>query len=385
MFVYSGFSGSYSAISLSSQRTTELKASLARYEAAFGDELAKVTDSDLRTEAKEYAREFSAAYAQTETTASSDQLSLWRTSPMVQVDNHSSNWAYYHKVDHISMPAALKEVFDNNPATTSRAYYRELAFAPARKFSFDPPQLHTVSDLPAEEWYNFDWNGVIDGMVKRLEDRDPVFVEALKDLKEALAPLLPESPSPKNEEEAFFWQELQTTGVMPSEYYQGSMYWESMKRLNDAYQFLGFDAEALMAEPDFSYTWSTTFREAEKANPELFKKVEDRYMNYMKGIGELTLGNHWADPEAYGLNEGGDPFENIEEPLLAGAMASIKEEPQLETALDESLSFDERFTARIALDKMMRNHLETGWESFLENLRQETLMKEPLKTLLAEM
>jgi hypothetical protein len=196
--------------------------------------------------------------------------------------------------------------------------------APAQKFSFDPPQLHTMPDLPIEEWYNYDWIGMIDSVSDKnkpstigstynyLSWKKP---ELLQTLKSKLAEILPANPSPKNAEETLFWQETQTLGLTP---------------------------------------------------PKLRENMEL--------IGLIGRGSHWqkdnvSNTEIYGPN-------GIK--LLEG----IQNHSDYQKAFDETISYDEREAIRIALDRLMRKKLNDDWKTLALRIESETGAKDQLRNLL---
>lgn len=348
-------------------------ASMARYEAAFGNELNHVWDQSLRKEAKEYATSFRSEAPQT---GINTHLSgVWRTTPMTTFEDkwirYGLNYLEPQGVDSVNVPEPIAAIFkevlgeeyiigENGGSKPNELFglSARVLLTPTQKFSFDPPQLHTMPDLPAEEWYNFDWIGVIDsgmfGGNKKLEE-----------LKERLKEILPESPSPKNTTEAFFWEEMKKTGLTPQEYYGLALTWEHSKQEAIFYKSLGVDYHKALAEDDYDL-----LAKVNQENPEAFHRLTQHFQS----LRELGRGVHWHSQEI-------DPRKVT--PSYHNAVTAIKEDPDYEKAFDESIPYEEREAIRMALDKRMREMIDTGWQQFLLDLQQSILKKEPLRAALA--
>ncbi|MGE4295417.1 MAG: hypothetical protein AB7E49_06945 [Campylobacterales bacterium] len=358
---------------------------MARYEAMFGDELNRVWDETVRTEASTYAKEFRAQ--DHNINANAEHLNVWRTTPMTSlkdINNIENSHTQIQNMDKILIPEPFVEIF-KEVFGDGLGRIMDIMLAPTQKFSFEPPQLHTMTDLPAEEWYNFDWIGMIDGIIenhtspnretpasdvlKKIFQRGKELLgnnaSPLEELKTKLAEILPESPSPKNTQEAFFWKELYATGLTPTGYYTTAVNWEFDKRKADLYKILGVDYYKAVENNDLAL-----LSRIDMENKDAFSRLASEMLSLL----DLGRGAHWIDEEI-------DPKQ-----VSAGyysAVTAIKQDPDYEKAFDESIPYEERESIRMMLDKRMRETIDAGWQKFLLELQQSVLMKEPLRAALA--
>jgi hypothetical protein len=326
----------------------------ALYEAAFGSDSENIPDI-WKSEAEDYKKTF---VIQTQNVANLDRAAVAENVSFLD------SWSYYAGWDHINAPADIANIFAEAFQHTPYSFYGlEYVASPALKFSFDPPQLHVIRDLPTEEWYNYDWIASLDNSISRVDNK--VIKKALESVRENLIKVLPPEPSPKNEKEAFFWQELRRTGLSPMTYYLYAMREDKDKKEQELLEIYGKD-----------YTiFSVNDHEGFLYNSKLNQSIEYRSLfRNLNTINELGLGTHWQSKNA--------DLSVTENETYLNLVKKIKTHPDYEKAFDETLSYDEREAIRMTLDKLMRQYLDESWQAYLRETKMLIASKGLLQTLL---
>jgi hypothetical protein len=342
----------------------QLLASIARFEAIYGDDLSCVWDNKIQAEALAYKSEFNQNLSSFNI-GSASNLNRAALTTAVTIENNAS----------ISVPEEIERIFresfrEHPRIGDSWTGYQAYMIAPAQKFSFNPPQLHTMPDLPIEEWYNFDWIGMIDAALRRW-DEDPAsssilfkpFADSLRLVRERLAEILPPNPSPKNAQEALFWKEMQELGVFPEHYYNAVISWEYTKRAAELYAVFGVDYYQAVKDGLLALL--------EKVNAEHPDEFRILFEN-MNAIRDIGVGYHWQDPNPSEI------YPNEYTRLVDG----IRDDPNYEKAFDETIPYDEREAIRMELDRLMRKRLDDQWNALAKQMKNQFALQNGLKNLL---
>lgn len=346
---------------------TKQSAFAARFNTMFEDGSKNILHKDEMEAAKIYAEEFRAI--DHNIGGNSEYLNVWRTSPMValkDVGTIDTSRIKTLNIDDVFIPEPIANVFTGvfGDQLTSVA---DLLLAPTQKISINPPQLHTMPDLPAEEWYNFDWIGMIDAMI---EHKNPIIlgktgtknkIQQLEIIKERLAEILPEKPSPKNSTEAFFWQEIKNSGMTPYEHHKLLLGWENIKRHRAVHEALGLSTDEHLTEEQSAIL---------EKNGDAMREAT----LYGSAIHDLVRGDHWKQQDI-------DP--NYVADSYYNALQTIKQDPNYEKTFDSSISYDERESIRMELDKKMHQMIIAAWERTLYEFQQSLFFDDPLQSVLS--
>ena len=257
----------------------------------------------------------------------------------------------------ITAPKPFIDIF-REVCGENNSYAYQLMIMPAQKFSFNPPQLHTIRDLSADEWYNFDWLGVLGGMYNKIpeDSRNSEKATILKGLIDRLKEILPAAPTAKDINEAFLWNELKNSAITPWTYFVRVVNGEYTKRLAELCEVYGVNYSKS------SFDDISALRNEHAVEFDQLLAITFAYL-------ELGKGSHLQSDTA-ALTTYNKYFAELIE--------AAQNDPNYAKSMDETLPAKERQAAQIELDKMLQALLDKRWAEFLASVKEEALYKEPI-------